>query len=289
MNIDALLDERQARIALTCVTEPGCPALSTHLRSEGPSGALAGLSHDQRAADRISALDLAQVLRLAEHDGIRFVAPGDDEWPSHGLPDDIPGLWVRGDGRIPDGEAVAVVGSRAATAYGENVATNFARGLAGLGWTVVSGGAYGIDACAHRGALMEGGPTVAVMAGGLADGDLYPQHHCNLFGQIAETGAMVSMLPPGEHPSRTRFLARNRLTAALSRGVVLVEAASRSGSLNTARQALAMGLPVLAVPGPVTSANSVGPHSLIRDGEASLVTCVADIVAALDQREPACL
>ena len=213
--------------------------------------------------------------------GIRLVCPGDPEWPSQleVLGDARPwGLWVRGSGdlRYACLRSVSVVGTRAATAYGSHVCTEMVATLAERGWTVVSGGAFGIDGCAHRGAIRAGGVTVAVLACGV-DRDYPPGHH-RLFRDIREGGATVSEWPPGRMPTRPGFLVRNRVIAALSRGTVVVEAARRSGALNTARHARDQGRPLMAVPGPVTSMLSAGCHEIIRDWGAVCVTGAWDVM-----------
>ena len=219
-----------------------------------------------------------------QRDGIRLVCPGDPEWPSQldVLGDGRPwGLWVRGqvDLRFACLRSVSIVGTRAATAYGIHVTTELAAALAERGWTVVSGGAFGIDSQAHRGALAAEGVTVAVLPSGL---DVpYPRSHHELFEAIAAQGALVSEQPPGRTPTRPGFLVRNRLIAALSRGTVLVEAALRSGALNTARHARDQNRPLMAVPGPVTSLASAGCHLAIRDWGAVCVTGVHDVLACL--------
>jgi DNA processing protein len=192
-------------------------------------------------------------------------------------------LWVRGSARLDvlADRAVALVGSRAATAYGEHVAGELAHQLGQRGWTVVSGGAYGIDAASHRGALAAGGPTIVVLANGVDRP--YPAAHGALFHRISETGLLVSEWPPGTAPHGHRFLVRNRLIAALARGTVVVEAAARSGAQATARRAHKLGRQVLVVPGPVTSAMSVGCHDLLREEEmdARLVTSAAQVIEAV--------
>jgi DNA processing protein len=189
-------------------------------------------------------------------------------------------LWVRGTPRLDEftDRAVALVGSRASTAYGEHVAAELGHQLAEHGWTVVSGGAYGIDGASHRGALAAGGPTLAVLACGVDRP--YPAGHDALFARIAATGLLVSEWPPGTAPHGHRFLVRNRLIAALSRGTVVVEAAARSGAQATARRAQKLGRTVMVVPGPVTSAMSVGCHELLRDKpmEAVLVASAAHVI-----------
>ena len=172
-----------------------------------------------------------------------------------------------------------MVGSRAATGYGAHVAGEIAADLAERGWVIVSGGAYGIDAAAHRGALATQGITIAVLACGV---DFpYPAGHAELFADIAAHGLVISEWPPGRHPARMRFLVRNRVIAALSCGTVIVEAGERSGALNTARHAAELGQPLMAVPGPVTSAQSDGCHRIIREWGASCVTRAADIIDLL--------
>ena len=236
-----------------------------------------------------------QVAAQTEADGFRFVIPGDDEWP--GAVDDLGdcdidglggrpvGLWVTGPGHLVRWcqDAVAMVGARSATRYGESIALNMAAALSGepgaVPWTIVSGGAFGIDAASHRGALLAGGRTIAVFANGLDQ--YYPPGNAALIKTIKEQGLAVSELPPGAHPTRHGFLARNRIIAALSSGVVVVEAGLRSGARNTVSWASAMGRIVMAVPGPVTSAMSGTPHRLIRDGEATLVATADDVRALL--------
>jgi DNA processing protein len=218
-------------------------------------------------------------------DGIRLVIPGDAEWPSQldVLGETRPwGLWVRGhaDLRYACLRSVSVVGTRAATAYGTYVCGELAASLAGKGWTIVSGGAFGIDGCAHRGARAVAGITVAVLPCGV---DLsYPLAHDALFRSIREQGAVVSEWPPGRTPTKPGFLVRNRVIAALSRGTVVVEAALRSGALNTARHARDQGRPLMAVPGPVTSAQSAGCHEVIREWGAVCVTSARDVMELLE-------
>ncbi|TXJ78481.1 DNA-protecting protein DprA [Streptomyces lavendulae] len=219
-------------------------------------------------------------LARARAAGARFVAPGNPEWPRQldDLADARPlGLWVRGGPslRMWALRSVAVVGARACTEYGTHVAATLAAGLAERGWVVVSGGAYGIDAAAHRGALAAAGATVAVLASGVDRP--YPRGHTTLIERIAQQGLVIGELPPGEHPTPSRFILRNRVIAALTRGTVVVEAACRSGSLATARAAQRLGRHTMGVPGPVTSALSAGVHELLR-GEAVLVTDAAEVI-----------
>lgn len=222
------------------------------------------------------AADLASGQRL----GARLVTPENPEWPTQldSLGQKTPlGLWVHGtaDLRFSCLRSVSLVGARAATAYGAYVAAELAAGLSGAGWTTVSGGAYGIDGAVHRGALTGDSPTIAVLACGV---DIaYPSGHTDLFAAIRSQGVLVSECPPGVPPTRVRFLIRNRVIAALSRGTVLVEAALRSGALNTAGHATTLNRPLAAVPGPITSEVSAGCHRLIREGSAVCVTSFPEI------------
>jgi DNA processing protein len=243
-------------------------------------------------AERAVRLDLDVTQRRAELLRVRFVVPGDDEWPDRlddldaGADTSEPGhaggspvgLWVKGTVPLAAAvqRAVAVVGARACTPYGEGVAADLASGLGDAGITVVSGGAYGIDAAAHRGALAVDGPTLAVLACGV---DVpYPRGNATLFDRLARDHLLVSELPPGAHPTRSRFLTRNRLIAGLAQGVVIVEAAIRSGARNTANWAIQYGRPLMAVPGPIHSALSEAPHLMIRDQQAVLVSSAAEVL-----------
>lgn len=230
--------------------------------------------HD-RFRVRLRDVDIDHEMHIARRLGLRILVPGDAEWPG-GLDDlaDPPiCLWVRGPASLAAvaGRSVAIVGSRASTSYGRHVAGELAVGLAEKGFAVVSGAAIGIDAAAHDGALVAGGTTVAVLAGG-ADRP-YPMSNAALIDRIAETGAVISEMPPASAPTKPRFLARNRIIAALAGGTVVVEAGWRSGALSTARAAERILRPVGSVPGPVTSALSAGTNEAIRSG---LATCVTD-------------
>lgn len=222
---------------------------------------------------------VSESLHGAQEVRARLLLPGDEEWPESldDLGDHAPVLlWVRGDAsRLITPERVSIVGARAATGYGESVAAEFAGDLAASGTLVVSGGAYGIDGAAHRAALGVGGGTVAFLAGGVDRA--YPAGHQQLFERIQASGAMVSELPCGAAPTKWRFLARNRLIAALGMATVVVEAGWRSGSLNTAGHAAALGRPLGSVPGPVTSAASAGCHRLLREYDARCVTSTAEV------------
>lgn len=212
--------------------------------------------------------------------GARVVVRGDAGWPRalDSLGPAAPFcLWARGPADLATAweRSIALVGSRHCTGYGDQVAATIAAGCADAGLAVISGGAYGIDACAHRGALAVGGTTVAVMAGGVDR--LYPAGNAELLGRVLAEGAVVSESPPGFAPHRGRFLTRNRLIAAAG-GTVVVEAAHRSGALSTAHHCVEMGRPLGVVPGPVTSAASAGCHRLAREAGAQLVTSAAEAV-----------
>lgn len=290
-----MTDDRLARLALSKLGEPGSLRMAGLVAELGADrlhaqllagGGSEGLRTD--VAARLEGIDAERDLDRAARLGIRWVVPGDDEWPAalddldgseplQGMGRAPLGLWVRGPLRLDQlPSPVAVVGSRSATTYGTDVAAELCAGLVRSGSAVVSGAAFGIDQAAHRGALAGGGPTVAVLACGVDRA--YPAAHQRLLGLLAEGGAVVSELAPGCAPTRLRFLARNRLIAALTRGTVVVEAAVRSGALNTAGWAVRLNRPVMGVPGPVTSAPSEGVHQLIRSGAATLVTRADDVL-----------
>ena len=291
-------DPRLVRAALCRYARPGDPAVHALLGAGRPQAALrealrcSGGPGAAGARWRVLDTDPAADLDTAARARVRFLVPGDDEWPD-GV-DDLPGpgwspdpgqpgvgppfgLYVLGPLRLPAraDRAVAVVGSRAATAYGTWAASEIASDVAEAGHTVVSGGALGIDGAAHRGALAVGGPTLAVLAGGALD--IYPRAHRALLQRLAAEGAVVSESPPDAVAVRHRFLSRNRLIAALAAGVVLVEAAVRSGALSTLRRAVDLNRVDMVVPGPVTSTASGGSNRWLQ-GSGALVTGGADVL-----------
>ncbi|UIN32049.1 DNA-processing protein DprA [Microbacterium binotii] len=221
---------------------------------------------------------LTDPLERAERSRVTILVPTDPEWPEalDDLGDHAPiALWVRGAPDALRAPSIALVGARAATAYGEHVAAELAAGVVAAGVSVVSGAAYGIDGAAHRSALAtRSGSTVAVLAGGCDRS--YPAGHERMLERIAATAAVVAEVPCGAAPTKWRFLARNRLIAALSLATIVVEAGARSGSLNTAGHAASLGRPLGAVPGPVTSAASIGCHRLLREFDAVCVTDAAE-------------
>lgn len=304
----ALDADRLARVALTWIAEPGNRSVFRLVEQHGAVGALTLLREGgapeealrQTVTARLSAADplavATEAMERADRLGARLVTPADDEWPLpvadlHRLVlassprrvdrETAPPLcfWVRGGHSLAEtlDRSVALVGARAATGYGIHVGTELAYGLAERGWTIVSGGAFGIDAAAHRGALTAGGLTVSVLACGLDRP--YPVGNAALFERIADTGLLVSEWIPGADPLRPRFLIRNRVIAAATRGSVLVEAAARSGATQTMHRALAIARPAMVVPGPVTSTMSVGAHELLRQyPDARLVTSPAQVL-----------
>jgi DNA processing protein len=292
-----MTDMRLAWAYLSRVAEVPCSPLAALVGRVGPAeaadrvrrGAVSAevdrVTSARRDVDR-AADDLDRIARM----GGRLVTPDDDEWPAMSFASFagidvrrnaagvVPmGLWVLGETALSDAaeRAAAVVGTRAATTYGEHVAADLAAGLCERDVAVVSGAAYGIDGAAHRAALAAEGVTVAVLAGGVDVS--YPAGHSTLLNRIRSSGLVTSEYPPGVRPARHRFLVRNRLVAALSGATVVVEAGLRSGAANTAAWARALGRCVCAVPGPVTSSASAGCHVLIRSG-AELVTRADEIV-----------
>lgn len=281
--------ERLGRVALNRSVEPGNAQVAALVDEIGAARVV-----DLFSGGRRDEFDPAAELEQAEARRFRFVIPGDAEWPgqlgalahcsAQGGRGGVPiGLWVRGEMPLAEAtrSAVAVVGARAATPYGIEQSGALSADLATHHITVVSGAAYGIDQAAHRGSLASGGLTVAVLPCG-AD-RAYPAAHERLLAQIADHGLVVSEQGLGTMPTRERFLARNRLLAALSDGTVVVEAARRSGALTTARWSTELGRLVMAVPGPLTSVTSAGAHDLMRAGHASMITSALDILEDLGE------
>lgn len=289
-------EERLARVVLGRLGEPGDPRVANFVAEVGAVRVREQLCAERDpgngmlsdVAARLATVDPERDLVIGQRLGIRFVIPSDPEWPAR--IDDLSGvepvqqrggpplgLWVKGPLRLDSlDRSVAIVGSRSATTYGADVAAEIAAVTARSGYCVVSGAAFGIDQAAHRGAIGGGGPTIAVLACGVDRA--YPAAHKALLDHLGAEGAVVSELAPGCSPTRLRFLARNRLIAAMTRGTVVVEAAVRSGALNTANWAGRLNRHLLGVPGPVTSAPSQGVHQLIRSGAASLVTSGEEVL-----------
>ncbi|MEZ0364600.1 DNA-processing protein DprA [Mycobacterium sp. pUA109] len=290
-------DTLRAWAYLSRVAEPPCPELAALVKRVGPVEAAervrcgqvdAGVAQHTKARSEIDRA--AEDLALLERRGGRLITPDDAEWPvlafaafggaaARAKPQCRPPLvlWALGPARLDEiaQRAAAIVGTRAATGYGEQVSADLAAGLVERDVAVVSGGAFGIDGAAHRATLASDGHTVAVLAGGI---DVpYPAGHSALLHRIGQHGLLVSEYPPGVRPYRHRFLTRNRMVAALAGATVVVEAGLRSGAANTAAWARTLGRVVAAVPGPVTSAASAGCHALLRGG-AELVTRAEEVV-----------
>ncbi len=286
------------RLALSCVVEPGDPRLVAELSFREPGELVAHIAsgesqftaeHQFRA---LRAKDAAlRAIENSKESKLRWIVPTDLDWPNqlndldHVEPINSAtgaplGLWIRGD-HLPSLDAtVSIVGAREATAYGRDAASNFAADLAERGYVIASGAAFGIDAAAHRGALSVAGQTVAVLAGG-ADMD-YPRAHDQLLAQIARTGGVISEQLPLATPLKNRFLSRNRIIAALGLGTLVVEAALRSGSLNTLHWADQLSRVTMGLPGPYDFRSSAGVHEAIRNGKAIMVTSPAQVAQALE-------
>lgn len=277
-------DDRLARAAWSRLAEPGEVAATRLVAEFGAGPALEVLAasskpEHQGYRGRLVAMDPRPELDILHRLGGRLVCPGDDEWPA-GL--DVlgtPPFCLRTRGVLDLGLAcrrsLSIVGSRACTDYGIDVATELSDGAVGRGFTVVSGAAFGIDGAAHWAALRADGWTVAVLAGGIDRA--YPRAHEDLLAQVRERGVVVSEVPLGSAPTKYRFIERNRMIATMTLGTVVVEAALRSGALRTARSAADHGRPVGVVPGPVTSPVSAGCHQALRDGYATVVTDAAEV------------
>lgn len=320
LNID-LTDPREVACAWSSLIEPGnnsagslieelgaAPALEWLLHSGMPQDLPARIRYDhngiakpwkkevERWIPRLQQTDVARELACIERLGGELWYPGHPRWPSQlddlGVSAPV-ALWARGNLSLTDGKTnIALVGARASTNLGDSIATEMAYQLAADGYTVVSGGAFGIDAAVHKGAIQAAQQTlgdtvatVAFMAGGV--GQLYPVSHTELFNRLLDVGLVLSEVPPLWRPAKWRFLARNRLIAAYSQATVVVEAGFRSGALSSAHRALELGREVGAVPGPATSQMSIGCHQLIRNG-ATLVSNVKEVkelVTGLTQLE----
>lgn len=262
-----------ARVALSLQHAPASPHVAAEVRSRGAAAAQAlqpAAAVWRRRADA--------VIEACGATDIAILVPGRAGWPTQLDQLAAPPLLLYCRGRPPRRallRSVAIVGSRAATSAGRRVARGWAATMAGWDFTIVSGGAYGIDAAAHAGALSAAGQSVAVLASGV---DLpTPRGQAALLEQLTANGALLSEIPPGRRPTRNGFLVRNRLIAALAPVLVVVQAQQRSGALATARRAMDLHRVVAAVPGPVGEDAHAGCHRLIRDGAAVLVTSPAEV------------
>lgn len=279
----------QAKLRLFDALEGGDNFWSGEIREHGPELVLDRILHGgyeksprstRRALLRLQENTFDQLVSEIDKLGARFITDEDGEWPH--LLDDLlaPPIGLIIKGSVISCGAIAMVGTRNPTSYGARIASDFAAGFADRGLPVISGGAYGIDSHAHRGALAAEGRTYAVLASGIAVN--YPAGNERLFAEIAENGTLISEVMPHERARPDRFLTRNRLIAALSRATIVVEAAFRSGSLRTARDAAELMRTVLAVPGPITSPTSDGCHRLIGERCAEIITSVSDAMELID-------
>jgi DNA processing protein len=280
----------QNAVALTLLhgmSRPRVAATFKALIEQTPDGVtleevIAACGGDARAASlaRDARCDAALLIDRARAAGIAVVRWDDEAYPPllRTIGDPPPVLWVRGAREALSGPAVAIVGSRAATPYALEVAARLAAELAARQVVVVSGLARGVDGAAHRGALREGGRTVAVLGSG--PDVVYPREHTELAANLCEKGALISELGPGAPPLPEHFPLRNRLISGISLGVVVVEASEKSGSLITARCALDQGRDVMAVPGSVLGGRNRGSHGLLKDG-AKVIETADDILEEL--------
>ena len=263
------MDIRDMRLVIAAHHEPGATKISQDINQRGVEDVFAAIPQNLR-------IDLRESYMAIQQCGGELLIPEDPRWPALLNDLEVPpiALIVKGDTSILKTESLAIVGTRNPTPYGVRNAQEFAAGFVDRGWAIVSGGAYGIDSAAHKGALIAEGLTIAVTASGLDS--TYPAGNQRLFDEIVENGAIITEYLPGVIARPHRFLVRNRLIAALSRGTVVIEAAFRSGSLRTARDASDLLRPVMAIPGPINAPTSEGCHRLIGERSAELVTSVAD-------------
>jgi DNA protecting protein DprA len=279
------MNELQARLALFSAIEGGHVFWSQEISTNGAEYVyqkLKAAGYDSikyaKLIERVKSADIKAIACSIENTGAEFITPEMEQWPSqlNELAAIPIGLVVKGEPSALKEKSLAIVGTRNPTPYGVRNAGDFAAGFVDREWTIVSGGAYGIDSAAHKGALIAEGSTIAVLAAGIDVA--YPAGNARLFAEICENGALVSEVLPGAHAIPSRFLTRNRIIAALSQATLVVEAAFRSGSLRTARDAAELMRPVMAIPGPISAPTSEGCHRLIGERSAELVTSVADAV-----------
>ena len=279
------MKERAQRLALFSAIEGGTPFWTREISEHGVQSVYERLKNNgydslrhASVIEKVAAFESVRSFQSIERNSGTFIIPGDQHWPLRVDELESPpiGLIVKGNVQTLANPSLAIVGTRNPTPYGTRIAGDFAAGFVDREWDIVSGGAYGIDSAAHRGALVAEGRTIAVIASGI---DLqYPAGNTRLFEEICENGAIVSEVMPGVPAMPHRFLTRNRLIAALSQATLVVEAAFRSGSLRTARDAAELMRPVMAIPGPINSPSSEGCHRLIGERAAELVTSVADAI-----------
>jgi len=281
----AFLTPFEARAILFSSIEPGHFFWTAEISQKGPLKTLESILSGDYPAEKVKAIitsirtaEVGQILYEIQKAGAQFLTPEHEHWPIgvNQLVNPPIGLIVKGDSTSLITPTLAIVGSRKPTNYGANVASEFARAFSDLGWTIISGGAYGIDSYAHRATVQANGRSIAVLATGIEVA--YPKSNQKLFNEMSAHGALISELMPFESAMPSRFLVRNRLIAAIAKATLVVEAAFQSGSLRTARDAAELLRPVMAIPGPINSAMSQGCHRLISERAAELITSVADAV-----------
>jgi len=281
----SVFSEVDARLALFSAIEGGQVFWSNEIKEKGAVDVFARLiseSYDMKKYAKVIAkarsADLKAIKTQLSLSGATFLTASSDDWPTslNDLAAMPIGLVVKGDVAALSQRSLAIVGTRNPTSYGMRIAGDFAAGFVDREWNIISGGAYGIDSAAHKGALIAEGQTVAVLATGIDVA--YPAGNVRLFAEISENGALVSEVLPGTHAIPVRFLNRNRIIAALSQATLVVEAAFRSGSLRTARDAAELLRPVMAIPGPINAPTSEGCHRLIGERAAEIVTSVSDAI-----------
>ena len=285
-------EEKSARLELFAAIEGGSSFWNSEINQQGAHLTLLrikdGFYRSSKAEKTLAQMHpggAAALLESIENAGGIFITPEDATWPEQleDLATPPIGLVVKGKVEALKARSIAIVGTRNPTPYGARIASDFAAGFVDREWSIVSGGAYGIDTHAHKGALIAEGITIAVIASGI---DInYPAGNERLFAEIAELGAIVSEVMPGTPAFPSRFLTRNRIIAALSMSTLVVEAAFRSGSLRTARDAAELMRPVMAIPGPINSPTSEGTHRLIGERAAEIVTSVSDAVELITSLE----
>ena len=284
--------EKAARLELFAAIEGGSTFWTSEIASQGVIQTLHSIkdgfyrsSKGEKTLSQIHPGGADELVTLIDNAGGSFLTPEDLGWPNqlNDLAAMPIGLIVKGRVECLSQRSIAIVGTRNPTPYGARIASDFAAGFVDREWLIVSGGAYGIDTHAHKGAMIAEGVTIAVIASGI---DInYPAGNERLFSEIAELGAIVSEVMPGTPAFPSRFLTRNRIIAALSKSTLVVEAAFRSGSLRTARDAAELLRPVMAIPGPINSPTSEGTHRLIGERAAEIVTSVADAIELISSLE----
>lgn len=292
MKIDQLnkLTEPEARLILSWISDHVDLPLARSISTRGATAALQVITistvakpSERRRLARLNQIEsIEQLNQKLDFNKIKYLTPGNEFWPTQldqlGLSAPI-GLFIKGDERVLSDIAVAIVGTRNASTYGARITQELAYELAAIGYTIISGGALGIDVIAHHSTLLAQGTTICVQANGLDD--FYPKSNKHVISRIIENGAVISEYPPGRTPNKSQFLERNRIIAALAGGVVVVEAPRISGSLSTANHASKLSRMVMAFPGEVSSENSLGTNELIKTKQAEIITRASDVIELL--------